>query len=136
MLELLRHVVWFFLVASAIAYMLFIAIGSVIHAEARGSTRVITVRDAYQPGQHNLSGMVMVPETCQQLVLSTQQTDSQEFTLAFTTWREPYVPCQREDTPRSFRAVLFAPSIGVNFFASLDDAPLYISVVPVKSYQH
>lgn len=131
MLDIVRRMVWFFIVACAVAYMVFIALGSTIQARALDQSRIVVIRDSLQVGAHYLSGIVMVRRTCSQLSVSYEKVSDALYSLRFTTWDEPSVPCATEDTPRSFRAVVFAPSTGVRFIGSLDDEPLQLSVIPV-----
>lgn len=129
MAELARRLVWFFFVAASLSYAIFLVAGATIHKEALGDTRRVLVRDFLKVGEHHLSGMVMVPSSCSQLSVKTEEVSSTLFHLKFSTWEEPYVDCPREDTPRAFRAIVFAPSVGVDFMATLDDAPLEIAIV-------
>ena len=128
MLDLARRLVWFFVVASALSYAVFLVAGSTIHSQALGSVRSVLVRDHLKVGEHHLSGMVMVPSSCQQLSVKTEQLSDTVYHLKFTTWEEPYIECVHEDTPRAFRAIVFAPSVGVTFIGTLDESPLDISV--------
>lgn len=130
MLELARRLVWFFVVASALSYAVFLVAGATIHKEALATTRTVLVRDFLKVGEHHLSGMVMVPSTCRQLSVKVQEIDETLYHLKFTTWEEPYVKeCVHEDTPRAFRAIVFAPSVGIHFIATLDESPLQLSLV-------
>lgn len=131
MAEILRRLLWFFIVSCAIAYALFLLVGSTIHAQAIDQSRVVVARDSLGQGVHNLAGMVMVHSSCAELSVRTEQLSQNTFELQFSTWNEPSLPsCAQEDTPRSFRALIFAPSVGVNFVATLDDEPLILSVIP------
>lgn len=132
MAEVIRHLVWMCLICCGIAYAIFVVVGSAIHNREIDASRLVSVRDVYRPGEHNLSGMVMVPETCKQLALHTDVIDSKSFELRFTTWQEPYVDCKPEDTPRFFRAVVFAPAVGIQFYGTLDGSPLDMVVLPQK----
>ena len=81
--------------------------------------------------------MVMVHSSCAELSVHTTQISQTEFQLQFTTWNEPTLPsCVEEDTPRSFRALVFAPSVGITFTATLDDQPLIISVIPSVEHSY
>lgn len=128
-MDLARRLVWFFVVASSLSYAVFLVAGSTIHKEAISETRRVLVRDYLKVGEHHLSGMVMVPSSCRQLSVKTEELSRELYHLKFTTWEEPYVDCTYEDTPRAFRAIVFAPSVGVDFLATLDGAPLEIAVV-------
>ncbi len=136
MLELTRRLVWFFVVASALSYSIFLVAGNAIYTQALGESRVVLVRDFLKVGEHHLSGMVMVPSTCDQLSVETKEVDTATFLLAFQTWRQPYVDCEHTDTPRSFRVVVFAPSVGVRFIGTLDGAPLELAVTPATEYRY
>ncbi len=136
MADLLRRLVWFFVVAGAISYAVFLVAGNAIQTQALGNSKVVLIRDALKVGEHHLSGMVMVPSTCKQLSVRTEQVAQMLIHLRFTTWDEPSVGCKTEDTPRSFRAVVFAPSVGVEFIGTLDDEPLQLAVTPTTEYRH
>ena len=131
MLDIVRRMVWFFIVACAVAYIIFIVLGATIQARALDQSRIVTVRDSLEVGAHYLSGIVMVRQTCSQLSVSYERVSDSLYSLIFTTWDEPSVPCIVEDTPRSFRAVVFAPSTGISFVGALDGEPLQLSVVPM-----
>jgi len=128
MADLIRRLVWFFVVAALVAYAIFLAAGTVISREALDATHIANVRDSLAPGEHSLAGIVMVPSTCSELSTRTQQLTPTSFELIFTTWQEPSVPCEMIDTPRPFRAVVFAPAAGIQFTATMDGEPLDIAV--------
>lgn len=136
MLDLIRRLVWFFIVAAALAYAIFLVAGNAIYTQALGQSRVVLIRDHLKVGEHHLSGMVMVPYTCQQLSVRTQEISPGLVHLHFNTWEEPNISCEKEDTPRSFRAVVFAPAVGVEFTGTLDDAPLQLAITPVTAVSH
>ena len=131
MADFFRRMLWFFIVSCAIAYAFFLIVGSTISANAIDQSRIVVARDSLSQGAHNLSGIVMVRSTCAELSVHSEQLSSDTYQLQFTTWNEPSVSsCSDEDTPRPFRALIFAPSVGVNFTATLDDQPLMLSVIP------
>lgn len=129
--DLIRRLVWFFVVASLIAYAIFLAAGSVITAQAIDQTHIANIRDSLDTGTHTLSGIVMVPSTCSELSVRTEQLATDTFQLVFTTWQEPSVDCEILDTARPFRAVVFGPATGVRFVATLDGQPLQTAVYQV-----
>lgn len=131
MSELIRHLVWFFLIASAVAYAIFLTAGSFITAQAIDATHIVQARDELAPGEHRLSGIVMVPTTCTELSVRTEKLSDTEYNLAFTTWEEPSVNCKVDDTPRAFHAILFAPAAGIHIIGTIDGAPLTIVAIPV-----
>lgn len=136
MADLVRRLVWFFVVASAVSYAIFLVAGNAIHIQALGDSRVVLVRDFLKVGEHHLSGMVMVSSTCKQLSVRTEELADAVILLEFTTWDEPNVTCVHEDTPRAFRTVVFAPSAGVEFIGVLDEEPLHLAVTPAVEYKH
>ena len=90
----------------------------------------VIVRDELGQGVHHLSGMVMVPSSCDQLSVRVEPRSDITFVLVFRTWREPSTDCILDETPRYFRAILFAPSTGVGFSATLDGLGFPIVVLP------
>ena len=137
MADIFRRLLWFFIVSCAIAYALFLIAGSTIHAAAIDQSRIVAARDSLSQNAHNLSGMVMVHSSCAELSVHTQQLSQTQFELQFTTWNEPSLPsCAQEDTPRSFRALVFAPSVGITFTASLDGEALILSVIPSVEHSY
>ena len=134
MYEMFSRVVWFFVVASAVAYATYLVAGSIVNAQASDAYRPVVIRDELGPGVHHLSGMVMVPTLCHELTLRTEEVSATAYALLFRTWREPSMDCASEEVPRYFRAVLFAPAAGVEFIATLDGAGLPIVVMPVTGH--
>jgi len=126
----LARAAWFIVGAIIIAYLSYLIAASFVGAQAAGLNMPIAIRDDLQPNKHQLSGMVMVPSPCDELTLKTEQISETMYELNFTTWREPSVTCADDSTPRAFRTVLFAPSAGVNFVATLDNVALPIAVIP------
>ncbi len=127
------RMVWFFVVASLLAYATYLVVGNIAQAEASGENLPVVIRDELGKGVHHVSGMVMVPTPCDQLSVRTEAISNDTFVLVFRTWREPSVDCTEEETPRYFRALLFAPSTGVAFTATLDGSSLPILVLPALS---
>lgn len=128
MIDLFRRLVWFFVVASAVSYAVFLVGGNAIRTQALDDSRIVLVRDYLRPGEHHLAGMVMVPSTCKQLSVRAEEPEPLLIHLRFETWEEPNIDCIEEDTPRAFRALVFAPAVGVEFIATLDEEPLQIAV--------
>ncbi len=128
MRDIAMRLVWLFVSLSMISYVIFLVIGSTIHAQAVDLTRIVTVRDVLSPGVHYLSGMVMVPRTCAQLSVESEMVETGLYKLVFSTWDVPSVPCKEEDTPRSFRTIVFAPAAGVQFIGELDQKVLSLVV--------
>lgn len=131
MWDLVRRLVWFAVVASTFSYAVLLVAGSIVHAQAARLNAPILIRDELGVGVHHLSGMVMVPSRCEQLSVHTEALSTTTYSLIFTTWHEPSVTCEDGEIPRSFREVVFAPSAGVQFVASLDGRPFPVAVMPV-----
>lgn len=129
--DIIRHMVWFFIIASVVAYATFLVAGSVVNAQAASIASPVAIRDELGPGSHHLSGMVMVPASCYQLSVRTDVLSATSYNFTFKTWRDPAVDCSADEVPRQFHAILFAPAAGVDFFATLDGANLPIEVIPV-----
>lgn len=125
------RMLWFFVVASLIAYATYLVLGNIVNAQASGENTPIVVRDELGKGVHHLSGMLMVPTPCDQLSVRVEPASNTSFVLVFRTWREPSVDCAMDEMPRYFRAILFAPSTGVGFAATLDGIGFPIVVLPV-----
>jgi hypothetical protein len=131
MREFVSHVGWFIVVAIVVAYLFHLIGGGIVTAQASGAYDPTLIRDEVKPNEHHLSGMIMVPDSCDELSVDTEALSSVDYALVFKTWHEPSVPCAHEPTPRAFHAVVFAPAAGVNFTATLDGASLSIATVAV-----
>ncbi len=129
--EILRRLTWFLILGIAVSYGTYLFLGNAIQVDASGSATPIVIRDQLERGIHHLSGMVQVSSLCKELSVHPVQVDTNTYMLDFSTWEEPSVPCPKEDTPRSFRSTVFAPSVGVSFIARIDEVPLRIAVYPV-----
>ena len=129
--DVIRRMVWIAVIASGAAYATYLLAGSVANAQAASFAGPIVIRDELGPGVHHLSGMVMVPSSCYQLIVRTAVRSSATFNIAFTTWQDPSVECPDAQVPRQFHEVFFAPAAGVVFFATLDGVDLPIKVIPV-----
>lgn len=128
--EIVLRLVWFFVASCAVAYMVFLIAGHMIRTEAAEIGNTVLVRDALEPGVHHLSGMIFVPSTCSELIVKTEKVADTTYELRFSTWETPVVKCTKEEVPRAFNVIIFAPSTGVQFVASLDSVMLPIVVIP------
>jgi len=131
MAETIRRLVWFTVVACAVAFIILVFAGRMVFAQAAGESDPVVIRDELGPGSHHLSGMVEVPASCDELQERVQTLSTTTYEIVFTTWQEPSVPCGDDRVPRAFRDALFAPAAGVEFAATLDGDPLPILVLPV-----
>lgn len=126
MADIIRRMVWFGVVASLLAYGTYIVIGTTVSSSSAQTVTVI--RDEISRGEHRMSGIVVVPSTCQQLSVRAEKLSESAYVLVFRTWSDPALPCPDTSAPRSFHAVVFAPATGVTFSATLDDKILPIRV--------
>ncbi len=128
--DVVRRLVWITLVSCAIAYAVFLAAGSALHADAESASRDVFVRDVVGVGVHHLSGMVMVPKTCMELFVKVEQVSDTVYKLGFSMWEQPSIACKEDESPRAFNTIVFAPSIGVTFIGALEKEPLNLYVIP------
>ena len=91
----------------------------------------VVVRDLLGPRVHRLSGMVMVPTACHDLLATTREIDHENYLLEFETWEDPNRVCGKDSAPRQFSLTLFAPAAGVSFQGMLDGAVVPLEVIPV-----
>ncbi len=125
------RMLWTLVVISMLAYATYLVAGNVAQAQASGENLPILIRDELGAGVHHLSGMIMVPTPCDQMSVRTEEISRDSFMLVFRTWHQPSVDCKNEETPRYFRAILFAPSTGIEFAATLNEKTFPILVLPV-----
>jgi hypothetical protein len=125
--EALRRAGWVVLAVLLIAGLLGYGSDRVFNSRAASSTPMI-IRDVVRTGEHHLRGKIIVRNTCDELHIKARNLGAGEYLLEFTTWPEPSVPCIKKPTDRVFDAVIFAPSTGVRFIATLDKVPLPIAV--------
>jgi hypothetical protein len=127
---------WFLIIAVVVAYAGSTALGSIVSKHESGVGEPIIIRDQLRANEHALSGMVMVPTPCDELVVHTEALSQTTYALLFKTWREPSVDCGGGATPRAFHTVLFAPAAGVTFIATLNDRDLPVAVIPITAGGH
>ncbi len=123
------HFLWFSIVSCAIACVVLIAVGKIVYANAAGENDPIVVRDELGFGSHHLFGMVLVPETCDELQDYIQAVSSTTYEMVFNIWQEPSVLCLQERTPRAFHEAIFGPPTGVEFLATLDGVAFPMTVL-------
>lgn len=131
-MELLRHAVWYLCLPALIAYGVFLLLDGVVNADTKRGASTVVVRDVLKKDAHNLSGTVMVPSPCHQLIAHTKQIDPSNYLLAFDTWEDPSRVCTRDLVPRTFHLTLFAPPTGVAFQGTFNDRPIALEVVKTE----
>jgi len=125
-----RTIVVFTAVASVFAFVVLLGFGALVQTQIEADSRHIIVRDALGQRVHRLSGMVMVPSDCHELISRAMELDVTNYLLMFRTWEDPNRVCNNEDMPRQFNLTVFAPSTGVAFQAMLDDVSIPLTVIP------
>jgi hypothetical protein len=130
--EALRRAGWIALSVIATGYVTFAASDAVFNSREASSTPVV-VRDVLSEGEHHLYGKILVASSCDEVTIKTDMISTNKYELSFTTWREPEAICIQAPTERVFDTIIFAPTIGVNFSAKLDDTEIPIAVYPILS---
>lgn len=130
MASFFRSLVWLVLiVAVGLAATLLVA-NAIIRSQFKPIIPILA-RDNVGVGSHTLSGNVPVQSTCDEVIVDTEKTSDTSYTILFSTWREPYIPtCASQEVLREFHAIIFAPSLGVSFAATLNGHPVPIAVIP------
>ena len=126
----MQRILWFTVLTVLISYAAYLIVGGIVNAQTSGADATVVIRDELGPNSHQLSGMVMVPSSCDQLSVDTKTLSPTSFELVFSTWQEPSVHCSADETPRFFEKTLFAPAAGITFSATLDGEGLPIAVIP------
>lgn len=128
--EALRSAGWICIAVVLGAYLTFVSADRVFNTRVATSTPIV-VRDVLRKGEHHLYGKMEVPSPCDEVRVHTENISENEYELSFTTWAEPAVKCTNEPSERVFDTIVFAPSIGVKFTATIDKVPVPVLVFPV-----
>lgn len=111
------RLLWAAFVSSGAAYSMYLMFAGIFGAQPTPS---VVVHDAVQAGRHLLSGTAMVPTACDELTVKVIPLTLTTYILNLHTWTDPSVDCPKNETPRSFNTVAFAPAFGVQFIVYLD----------------
>ncbi|HEV3245515.1 MAG TPA: hypothetical protein VG102_04100 [Candidatus Paceibacterota bacterium] len=130
-MDIVRRLVWFAIVATVACFAIFVVLGNFV--SYAGNAGTVPVRDVVSPGTHRLSGMLVLPLSCDELSVETRQVTPALYQLMFQTWQDPSVPCPNTPTPRLFQTIVFAPSVGVAFTATLDGKAFPITILTEAS---
>ena len=129
MSEVMWRVLWITCAAIFVAYGSYLFFGSSLSAvtdELEGS--IVSV-DAVSAGKHVLKGVIVIPSECHGVNIKVRQLVPTVYHLDFETWQEPYRDCAHVPVLHSFETIVFAPSLGVTFVASLDGKVLNMHVI-------
>jgi hypothetical protein len=127
------HMLWFIAAGSIVAFAALTFAGKLAYSSASGEFEPALVRDVSGHGVHQLYGIILVSNTCDQLSGRLLQVSTSTYEVSFSTWREPSTPCSEERTPRAFHEALFAPPQGVSFVATLNGLPFPIAIITATS---
>ena len=128
MSEAIRGFAWFSVVACALAFVVLVFAGRSVFASEAGEHDAIVIRDEIHGRNHQLSGMIVVPSSCDSLLERVEAVDNDTYQIVFSTWHEPSVFCEAGAVPRPFEDTFFAPA-QVEYTATLDGAVLPIRVL-------
>ena len=76
MVDMIRRMVWFAIVATAVSFAIFAVLGDFATAGAVNEGSV-PIRDVVTSGTHHLSGMLMLPLACDELSVQQGWRDKQ-----------------------------------------------------------
>ncbi|MBI5456550.1 hypothetical protein HY969_02320 [Candidatus Kaiserbacteria bacterium] len=127
--EVLWRLLWIACIAALIAYASFLFFGSVISKSNNPKREELITVDVISVGKHDLKGVIIVPSECHGVTQKTIQESPSRYHIQFTTWQEPYRDCPKIPAIHAFDATVFAPAVGVDFFASLDGKMLNMNIV-------
>jgi hypothetical protein len=125
--DALKRAGWIVILVFAGSYVTFVSADFVFN-RTTASTTPIVARDIERDGEHHLTGVVLVPSTCDEINVATEQLGDNSFRLKFTTWEEPAVKCFQAPVERVFDVALFAATSDVAFSATLDKKEIPIAV--------
>lgn len=129
MADMIRRLVWFAIVAAAATFAIFVVLGNFATLGA-ASEGPVPIHDLVSSGSHRLSGMLLLPLSCDEISVRIQSISPNVYELAFQTWQDPSVQCPASPTPRLFQTIVLAPQSGVSFVATLDGKAFPISIIP------
>lgn len=120
---------WFLCLSGITAYGAFLLLDGVVNADTRERASTIVVRDVLDRNTHNLSGTVMVPSPCHQLITYTTRIDASNYLLTFETWEDPSRVCERDFVPRVFHLTLFAPPTDIALQGVFNEQSVPLEVI-------
>ncbi len=129
MSEVMWRLLWIACTAMLVAYTSYLFFGSALSATVNPSDGNIIALDSISVGKHHLRGVIVIPSECHGVALNVRQTIPTLYHLEFQTWQEPYRDCPKGPKLHAFEIIVFAPSLGITFFASLDGKVLNVHVI-------
>ncbi len=125
--DALKRAGWIIVLVIAGSYFTF-AMADFVFNRTNSSTRPTVIRDIQYGDEHHLTGVILVPSTCDQIKVSPHDLGENSFHLEFTTWDEPSVKCFNAPAERFFDTVVFAATSSVRFKATLNKKEIPIAV--------
>ena len=127
--EFFWQMLWILIVGFAISYGSYLFFGTISIDGAKSTARIAAI-DVVRAGEHHISGVVLVPSRCHMLSVKAQELSAFSYRLAFRTWQEPSRNCTQGQVAEGFNTIVFAPSLGVNFDATVNDTPVPFDLIP------
>lgn len=95
--------------------------GSIVAAETERNRSRVEVFDLLDVKKktHRLSGIIMLPTACHRVTITSKQLAPGKYHVYFSTFGDTH-GCAAEPHPYSFRTIIDAPLVGVEFTGSLD----------------
>lgn len=127
MSEVMWRLLWIVCAASLVAYASYLFFGSTLAKEADHNS--VIALDQVSAGKHELKGVIVIPSKCHGVSLKVMEFYPNYFHLRFQTWQEPYRDCPKELALHAFNTIIFGPSLGSTFLATLDGTLLDLHVI-------
>mgnify|MGYP001608515362 FL=1 len=117
-------------VAAFSAFSAHLYFGSLLIAQAETAIdQNLVLVDHYANGQHELSGIAMVPTDCHEIAVRVEESSGRTVSLLFEVWQQsPKSLCEDRHAPRAVRSIVQAPE-DIEFRALVNDIPVSLRVV-------
>ena len=126
---MLARLAWIFVLVASVGFASYLFIGSIFALPA--TPQHVLAEDVVTQGQHQISGVIMVPTPCHVLSVHVQEVYQYSYRIEFDTWQQPFRDCTRNPVPQFFRTTAFGPSIGSSFSVTLDGSPISLELLKV-----
>ena len=124
--DMFWRLLWLIAAVTLITYATFLFFGSILRDEPLRAPILVT--DRVGDGTHHLTGTIPVSSSCHQVSVQVRETESFRYHIDFVTWYEPFRTDCAKDSAHTFYALVFAPALGVEFSASIDEKPLELEI--------
>src|SRR5262249_217502 len=117
--DALKRAGWIVVLVIAGSYLTFLSADYIFNRTTASATPIVPL-DIQGDNEHHMTGVVLVPSTCDEISVATEDLGNDSFSLNFSTWEEPSVNCFKAPAERVFDTVLFAATSSVHFVATVD----------------